>query len=31
VFRLELRQLVACRLPLVARSDLVPSHLVSLL
>jgi hypothetical protein len=30
LFRLELRQLVACRLPLVARSDLVPSHLVSL-
>src|SRR5918996_1544346 len=31
VFRLELGQLVACRLPLVARSNLVPSHLVSLL
>jgi hypothetical protein len=28
LFRLELCQLVACRLPLVARSDLVPSHFV---
>src|SRR6266511_895053 len=29
VFHLELRQLVACRLPLVACSNLVPSHVVA--
>jgi hypothetical protein len=31
VFRFERRQLVACRLPLVARPNPVPGHLVSLL
>jgi hypothetical protein len=31
VFRLELRQVVACRLPLLTSSDPVLSHVVSLL